>query len=169
MGDLDLIPGLGRYPGEGKGYLLQYSGLENSMNRTIHGVPKSWTGLNDFHFLPQRSLRIRHIINYKRILKSMSKGSNLLQTIQAKVLEWAAMPSSKGSCQPRDRIWVSAIEPRSPSLQADYLPAEPQQKPKNTRVGSLSLLQRIFLTQELNRGLLLCRRILYQLSCQRTP
>ena len=42
------------------------------------------------------------------------------------------------------------IEPRSPTLQVDSLPAEPQGKPKNTRVGSLSLLQGIFLTQESN-------------------
>ena len=42
------------------------------------------------------------------------------------------------------------IEPRSPALQADSLPAEPQGKPKNTGVGSLSLLQGIFPTQELN-------------------
>ena len=47
--DLGLIPGLGRYPGEGKGYPLQYSGLENSMNYKVHGVPKSQTQLNDFH------------------------------------------------------------------------------------------------------------------------
>ena len=53
------------------------------------------------------------------------------------------------------------IEPRSPALQVDSLPAEPQGKPKNTEVGSLSLLQQIFLTQELNRGLLRCRQILY--------
>ena len=46
------------------------------------------------------------------------------------------------------------IEPRSPTLQADSLPAEPQGKPKNTGVGSLSCLQRIFLTQESNWGLL---------------
>ena len=39
------------------------------------------------------------------------------------------------------------IEPRSPSLQADSLPSEPPGKPKNTGVGSLSLLQQIFLTQ----------------------
>ena len=58
------------------------------------------------------------------------------------------------------------IEHRSPALQANSLPAEPQGKPKNTGVGSLSLLQRIFLTQELNRGLLHCRWILYQLSYQ---
>ena len=57
------------------------------------------------------------------------------------------------------------IEPRS-ALQADSLPAEPQGKPRNTGVGSLSLLQRIFPTQELNCGLLHCRHILYQLSHQ---
>ena len=58
------------------------------------------------------------------------------------------------------------IEPRSPTLQADSLPAEPQGKPKNTGVGSLSLLQQIFLIQELNQGLLHCRQTLYQLSYQ---
>ena len=55
-------------------------------------------------------------------------------------------------------------EPRSPTLQVDSLPAEPQGKPKNTGVGSLSLPQLIFLTQELNQSLLHCSRILYQLS-----
>ena len=58
------------------------------------------------------------------------------------------------------------IEPRSPTLQADSLPAEPQGKPENTGVGSLSLLQQIFLTQESNWGLLHCRQILYQLSSE---
>ena len=50
-GDLGWISGLGRsrFPGEGKGYPLQYSGLENSMDSTVHGVEKSWTGLRDFH------------------------------------------------------------------------------------------------------------------------
>ena len=37
-GDLGSIPGLGRSPGEGKGYPLQYSGLENSMDCIVHGV-----------------------------------------------------------------------------------------------------------------------------------
>ena len=50
MGELGLIPGLGRYPGEGKGYPLQYSGLEKSINYIVHGVAKSWTQLSDFHF-----------------------------------------------------------------------------------------------------------------------
>ena len=49
-GDLVLIPGLRRSPGEGKGYPLQYSGLENSMDGIVHGVAKSWTRLSDFHF-----------------------------------------------------------------------------------------------------------------------
>ena len=48
-GDLGSIAGLGRSPGEGKGYPLQYSGLENSMDCKIHGVAKSWTRLSDFH------------------------------------------------------------------------------------------------------------------------
>ena len=50
-GDLGLIPGLGRSPGEGKGYPLQNSGLENSMGCIVHGVAKSQTRLSDFHFL----------------------------------------------------------------------------------------------------------------------
>ena len=57
------------------------------------------------------------------------------------------------------------IKPRSPAVQADSS-AEPQGKPKNTGVGSLSLLQRIFLTQESNWALLLCRQTLYQPSYQ---
>ena len=54
-------------------------------------------------------------------------------------------------------------------LQEDFLPSELPGKPKNTGVGCLSLLQGIFLTQELNWCLLHCRRILYQLSYQGSP
>ena len=49
-GDLGLIPVLGRSPGEGKGYPLQYSGLENSMDRVVFRVTKSQTRLSNFHF-----------------------------------------------------------------------------------------------------------------------
>ena len=49
VGDLGSIPGLGRYPGEGKGNPLQYSGLENSMDCIVHGVAKSRTQLSDLH------------------------------------------------------------------------------------------------------------------------
>ena len=51
VGDLGLIPGLGRSPGEGKGYPLQYSGLENSIECTVHEVEKSRTLLSDFDSL----------------------------------------------------------------------------------------------------------------------
>ena len=49
-GDLGLIPGFRRSLGEGNGYPLQYSGLENSMDFIVHGVAKSQTRLSDFHF-----------------------------------------------------------------------------------------------------------------------
>ena len=49
-GDLGSIPGLGRSPREGKGYPLQYSGLENSMDCIVYGVTKSQTQVSDFHF-----------------------------------------------------------------------------------------------------------------------
>ena len=64
--------------------------------------------------------------------------------------------------QPRDRT-------SSPTLQEDSLPAKPQEKPKNTGVGSLSLLRRIFLTQEPRRGLPHCRHTLCRLSYEGSP
>ena len=63
--------------------------------------------------------------------------------LQARILEWVTMPSSKGSSQPRDQA-------QFPTLQADSLPSDPPGKPKNTGVGGLFLLQGIFPTQELN-------------------
>ena len=45
-GDLGSIPGLGRSPGEGEGYPLQYPGLENATDFIVHGVAKSWTSLH---------------------------------------------------------------------------------------------------------------------------
>ena len=50
-GDLDLITGLGRSPGEGNGYPLQYSGLENSIDYIVHVTTKSRTRMSDFHLL----------------------------------------------------------------------------------------------------------------------
>ena len=82
--------------------------------------------------------------------------------LQARILEWVAVPFSRDPPNPE-------IEPRSPTLQVDSLPTEPPGKPKNTGVGSLSLLQQILPTQGLNRGLLHCKRILYQVSYQGNP
>ena len=50
VGDLGWIPGLGRSPGEGNSYPLQYSGLENFMDYIVHGVAKRQTRLSDFPF-----------------------------------------------------------------------------------------------------------------------
>ena len=72
-------------------------------------------------------------------------------------------------CPPPGDLPNPEIEPRSLTLQADSLPAQPQGKPENIGVGSLSLLQWIFLTQESNQGILHCRWILYQLSYQGSP
>ena len=67
VGDLDLILGLGRSPGEGKGYPLQYSDLENSMGCIVHGVAKSWTQLKDL---------------YLKRVKKESKNAGLKLSIQ---------------------------------------------------------------------------------------
>ena len=88
--------------------------------------------------------------------------SYLFVILQARILERLAFPFSKGSSQPRDGTQVSCME-------ADSLPAEPREKPKKTAVGSLSLLQQIFPTQESNQNLLHFRWILYQLSYQGSP
>ena len=77
------------------------------------------------------------------------------EILQARIVEWVAFPSSRGS-----------LQPRSPVLRVGSSPAEPQGKPKDTGVRSLSLLWWIFPTQESNRGLLHCWWILYQLSYQ---
>ena len=80
--------------------------------------------------------------------------------LQTRVLEWVTHFPSPGD------LPKPGIKPRSPTLQVNSLPTEPQGKPKNTGVGSLSLLQRIFPTQELDGGLLHCRQFLYQMSYQ---
>ena len=70
--------------------------------------------------------------------------SSVYGILQVRILDWVAMPP------PRD-LPNPGIEPRSPALQADSFPSELPGKPKNTGVGSLSLLRWIFPTQELNR------------------
>ena len=75
---------------------------------------------------------------------------------------WSGWPFPSPGKSPNPRV-----EPRSPALQADSLPAEPPGKPRNPGMGSLSLLQGIFPTQ--CRGVLHCRQILYQQSHQGSP
>ena len=76
------------------------------------------------------------------------QSHGLIQSMEFSTTEyWSGYPFPSPGDLPN-----SGIEPRSPTLQADSLPAEPPGKPKNTGVGSLSLLQGIFPTQELNWG-----------------
>ena len=82
---------------------------------------------------------------------------------------WNSLGQNTGVLPSPGDLPNPGIEPRSPTVQVEFLPAEPPGKPKNTEVGSLSLLQWIFLTQESNWGLLHCRWILYQLSYQGSP
>ena len=72
-------------------------------------------------------------------------------------------------CPPPEDLPYPGIKPRSPALQVDSLPSQPQRKPKKTGLSSLSFLPGIFPTQELNWGLMHCRRILYQLCYQGSP
>ena len=72
--------------------------------------------------------------------------------LQARIQEWVAFPFSRGSSQLGDRTQVSCIVGRF------FLPTEPQGKSKNTGMGSLSLLQGLFPTQESNQGLCIAGR-----------
>ena len=88
MGDLGSIPGLGRSPGEG--YLLQYSGLENSMDCIVHGVAKSQTRLNNFHFsfpfkavIPERGNTLNGAHYFYPRLKESNKSSFLRRTCKS--------------------------------------------------------------------------------------
>ena len=69
--------------------------------------------------------------------------------LQARILVWVAVPSPGDGPNP-------GIKPSSPTLQVYSLPAEPPGKPKDTRVGNLSLSQQVFPIEESNQGLLHC-------------
>ena len=71
-GDLGSIPGLGRSIGEGKGYPLQYSGLEKSMDFIVHGVTESLTRLSDFHFSFSELWELNIIAKLKFFINSKS-------------------------------------------------------------------------------------------------
>ena len=89
-------------------------------------------------------------------------GSSVHGILQARILEWVAMPSSRGSSQPRDLTQVSHIA-------SGFFTIWPTREAQDYSISSLSLLQGIFLTQELNQGLLHCRQFAYQLSYQGSP
>ena len=136
-----MIPGSGISSGVGIGYPLQYS----------------WASL-----VAQLVKKVKVKVAQSCLTLYDPMDYTVHGILQARIQEWVAVPFSRGLPNP-------GIEPRSPTLQADSLSAEPQGKPKNTGVGSHSLLQGTFPTQGLNPGLPKCRQILYQLSHQGSP
>ena len=91
--ELDSIPGLGESPGEGKGYLLQYSGLENSMDCMVHEVAKSQTRLNDFPFhFTFNSIHMVHFRTMENVLVWLYRlymfGGHLVFSIKLLTKKW---------------------------------------------------------------------------------
>ena len=124
MGDLDSIPGLGRSPGGGHGNPFQYSCWKNPMDRggwraTVHRVTKSWTQLkllSTHTYTAQGNSILFFIVCAKSFESYLSLCDPIDYSppcfsdhgiLQARVLEWIAMPSRKGSFWPRDRAHVS--------------------------------------------------------------
>ena len=119
---------------EFKGTLVSHKDLQSCKNNSIADKKKSgFTGAS--------------MSENCSVVSSNPMDYTVHGILQARILEWVTFPFSRGSSQPTDQT-------RSPALQADSLPTEPSGKPKNTRVGSLSLLCGIFLTHESNGGLL---------------
>ena len=82
VGDLGSIPGLGRSPEEGKGYPLQYSGLENSKDCIVHGVTKSGTWLSNFHFIsPHPGIGLAEVMGGGTFARRSQDYSDLLSTM----------------------------------------------------------------------------------------
>ena len=89
------IPGLGRSLGEGKGYPLQYSGLKSSMDSIVHGVAKSQTRLNDFHFThtqemdqtAPRHIRLKFLSSFKHSLSLWFSDENHFSVFRAHFYE----------------------------------------------------------------------------------
>ena len=98
VGDLGSIPGLGRSPGVGNVYPLQYSGLENSMDCIVHEVIKSWTRLNDFPFHQYSCLKsVWYHIGFS--------GGSVVKNLPANAGDEGSIPESgrfpgEGNCNP---------------------------------------------------------------------
>ena len=130
----------------------------------LNNQQKKTNNLRDFYHLQKQAFFFR-ALNKQKHVEVKWKSCLTLATSRTMSMEfsrpeyWSGWPFLSSGDLPNP-----GIEPRSPTSQADSLPAEPQGKVKNIGLGSLSLLQWIFPTQESNRVLLHCRRILYQLS-----
>ena len=136
-----MFPGSGRFSG-GNDNPLQYSSMGTLMDR------EAWRATVLSHSVVSDSLR-RYGLLPARLLCPWGFSRQE---------HWSGFP-----CLPPGHLPNPVIKPMSPALQVS-LPSESPGKPKSTEVGSLSCLQRILPTHNLNQGLLHCRWILYQLS-----
>ena len=102
-GNLDLVPGLGRFPREGKGYPLQYFGLENSIDYVAHGVAKSWPQLSNFHF-PSKHKKKKFIgngfLNEIRCIQEWILPSAIMIRVQHQFLWW--LSGKESACNTGD-------------------------------------------------------------------
>ena len=151
------------------------------LNRQADSLPLSYLGTNTPHAVPLKRLSKAE----KKKKGNLSFLPRIAFVLSCSVVSYSFViprtvihqaPLSMGFCRPE--YWSGlpfpppgdlpdpGIKPRSLALQVDSLPSEPPGKTKNIGVGSLSLLQGIFPTQESSWGLLRCRWILYQLSYQ---
>ena len=109
VGDLGSIPGLGRSPGERKGYPLQYSAWRIPWTCIADGVTKSQTWLSDFthSLLGIRKVKVKFTLLCQTLCDPMDCIVHGI--LQARILEWVAFPFSRASSQPRDWIQVARI------------------------------------------------------------
>ena len=83
-----MIPGLGRSPGEGKGYPLQYSGLENSMDCIVNRAAKNQTQLSDFHSKHRIGSRNMYIQNFHGVNKTPSENDISTTNVSKRLLTY---------------------------------------------------------------------------------
>ena len=128
--DMGLMPWSGRAPGEGNGNPLQYSCLENSMDKgawwaTVHGVAKSWYGWAHTHSMWLVVVWCYSLSCLRLFVTQWTVAHQAPLSIEfSRQGSWSGLPFPSPGDLPN-----SGIKPRSPALQADSLPSEPPGKP----------------------------------------
>ena len=115
----------------------------NSLNRTNIITEVEWLRSHEHYITGMPVMWLTEKWKSSSVMSNFvwSHGYRVHGILQARKLEWVAIPFSMGSCQHRD--WTQVLNPGLPHCRQISLPAEPPGKPKNTGVGSLSLLQQI--------------------------
>ena len=127
-GDLGLIPGLERSPGEETGYLLQYSCLENSMGCTVHGAATSWTQPSDFHF----HVKVKSLSRVQLFATPWTVAYQAPLSMGFSRQEyWSGLPFPSPGDLPDPGI-IKPTYLTSPALQVDSLLSEPPGKPNRS-------------------------------------